>query len=236
MHGIIPVPAPATLEILRNIPTYGSGIPFELVTPTGAGIIATLASGFGEMPEMIVDRSGYGSGQRVLESRPNLLRIILGKPEKSLSVMTGHCQEEDIVVMEANIDDMNPEWFGYLMEQVQNTGALDVCWHPVQMKKNRPGIMVQILCRKEQKVRMAEILLRETTTIGVRCHEAHRYLLKRENVQVKTSYGEISMKKIIHLDGRTRLAPEYETCRKIALEKAIPIQDVYNTLLRETAE
>jgi hypothetical protein len=236
MHGVIPVPAPATLEILKNIPTYGSGIPFELVTPTGAGIIATLAVGFGKMPEMTLEKSGYGSGQRVLESRPNLLRIILGQPDKSLFIMTEHCLEDDIVVMETNIDDMNLEWFGYLMEKVQNAGALDVCWHPVQMKKNRPGIMVQILCREEQKGGIAKILLKETTTIGIRFYEARRYMLKRENILLKTSYGETWMKKIIGLDGQTRLAPEYEACRKIALERNIPIQDVYNNLLKETAE
>ena len=237
MHGVIPIPAPATLEILKHVPTYGSGIPFELVTPTGAGIIATLAGRFGKMPEMTIEKTGYGSGQRILESQPNLLRIILGSLEPAGSTrMDENCLEDDIVILETNIDDMNPEWFGFLMEQAQSAGALDVSWHPIQMKKNRPGTLVQILCHAEQKTKMVEILLRETTSIGIRCYEAHRYMLKRETVILKTSYGDIQMKKITGLDGRTRLAPEYDVCRKIALEKNIPIKRVYHTLLKEAVD
>ncbi|MBA3030701.1 MAG: nickel pincer cofactor biosynthesis protein LarC [Desulfobacteraceae bacterium] len=237
MHGVIPIPAPATLEILKHVPTYGSGIPFELVTPTGAGIIATLAGRFGKMPEMRIEKTGYGSGQRILESQPNLLRIILGSLEPAGSTrMDENCLEDDIVILETNIDDMNPEWFGFLMEQAQSAGALDVSWHPIQMKKNRPGTLVQMLCHAEQKTKMVEILLRETTSIGIRCYEAHRYMLKRETVILKTSYGDIQMKKITGLDGRTRLAPEYDVCRKIALEKNIPIKRVYDTLLKEAVD
>ena len=233
MHGIIPIPAPATLEILKNIPTYGSDVPFELVTPTGAGIVATLSRSFGTMPEMTVERTGYGSGQRILESRPNLLRIVLGhSPEDSVQA-GANCLEDDVVVIETNIDDMNPEIFGYLMERLLQAGALDVCWFPVYMKKNRPGTMVQILCRKAEKKAIGEILFTETTSIGIRYHDAHRTILKREISQFESSYGMIRVKKVIEINGTTRLVPEYDECRKIAVQKNIPMRAVYERLLKE---
>ena len=230
MHGVIPVPAPATVEILKNVPTYGTDIPFELVTPTGAAIIASLADSFGPMPGMITKKVGYGSGQRVLESQPNLLRVITGNLDKDLPDQKKNCLKDTITIIETTIDDMNPEIFGYLMEQLQQAGALDVYWFPVYMKKNRPGTMVQVLSYDETKQALSEILLTETTSIGLRCYDANRYLLKREIVTLETSFGEIQAKQITGLDGKKRIVPEYEVCREIAMEKGIPIKAVYDVI------
>jgi pyridinium-3,5-bisthiocarboxylic acid mononucleotide nickel chelatase len=231
MHGTIPIPAPATISILKGIPTYGTGIPYELVTPTGAAIIAALARSFGPMPEMITEKIGYGSGQRILESQPNLLRVVLGKEREHLQDRHPNILEDDIVVIETNIDDMNPEWFGHVMERLQKAGALDICWLPVHMKKNRPGTMAQILCRKQQKTAVVRILLTETTSLGVRTYDAHRYMLERKAVRISTTYGEMSAKQVKDVDGILRVVPEYDECKKIADEQNVAIRDVYDTVL-----
>ena len=226
-HGILPVPAPATLAILKNIPVYGSGIPYELVTPTGAAIIAVLAESFGGMPDMIIQKTGYGAGKHEIESRPNLLRIITG-------TLPGN-KNERVVVVETCIDDMNPEVFGFMMDRLFEDGALDVYWIPVFMKKNRPGTMVQVLCRENRKTAVIERILSESTSIGVRYYNVQRAVLARKQINVKTTYGTIQAKKIQQLDGSFRIVPEYEVCKKIALEKNIPIRIVYNTIAKEVA-
>ncbi len=220
-HGKLPVPAPATIEILKNIPVYGTEIPFELVTPTGAVIISTLAETFGKMPDMLVSKIGYGSGTRDLEKIPNLLRIFLGK---SIS------RSDTVTMIETSIDDMNPEVFGFLMERLFEDGALDVYLVPAFMKKNRPGTLLQVLCHQNAKESVIRRILSETTTLGVRYFDVERRLLDREAVTIKTDYGPVAAKKVTTPDGRFRIVPEYEVCRAIAHKKNIPIRTVYEKI------
>ncbi len=223
-HGTLPVPAPATLCILKGVPVYGTQIPQELVTPTGAAIIVALAESFEEIPEMIIEKTGYGAGKRELKTIPNLLRIITGKAFIQ--------QKNAITVIETCIDDMNPEIFGFLMDRLFEKGALDVYWIPIFMKKNRPGTMVQVLCPEDCREIVIDCILSETTSLGVRYYDVKRRVLARESVLMETVYGEIAVKRIIAPDGSVRMAPEYEVCRKIALEKNIPIRIVYDTILQ----
>jgi len=223
-HGTLPVPAPATLAILKGVPVYGTQIPQEIVTPTGAAIIVALAESFEEIPDMIIEKTGYGAGKRELKTIPNLLRIITGKA-------FAH-QKDAITVVETCIDDMNPEVFGFLMDRLFEKGALDVYWIPIFMKKNRPGTMVQVLCPEDCREIVIDCILSETTSLGVRYYDVKRRVLARESVFMKTVYGEIAVKRIIAPNGSIRMAPEYEVCRKIALEKNIPIRIVYDTILK----
>ncbi len=220
-HGKLPVPAPATIEILKYIPVYGTDVPFELVTPTGAAIVSTLAETFGKMPDMLVSKIGYGSGIRDLEKIPNLLRIFFGEP----------IPKSDIVTMiETSIDDMNPEVYGFLMERLFEDGALDVYLVPVIMKKNRPGTLLQVLCYHNTKESLIRRILTETTTLGVRYFDVERRLLDREAVTIQTDYGPVSAKKVITPGGLFRIVPEYEVCRAIARKKNIPIRTVYEKI------
>lgn len=226
-HGTLPVPAPATLEILKNIPVYGAGIDHELVTPTGAAIVATLAESFGSLPEMVIQKTGYGAGTRDLEEIPNLLRIVLGTVENQ--------KADEIVVVETSVDDMNPEIFGFLMERLFEDGALDVYWIPVFMKKNRPGTLVQVVCAKSRRDAIIDRLLLETTSIGIRYYDVRRRILERDQVEIETTFGMIAVKRIKYPDGNVRIVPEYEVCKKIAYENNIPIKTVYETITREAA-
>jgi uncharacterized protein (TIGR00299 family) protein len=235
-HGKLPVPAPATLEILKDVPIYGADIAHELVTPTGAAIIASVAESFGPLPPMHIEKSGYGAGQRELKDRPNLLRIIKGTPADSQRDIKDQLQSDEIIILETCIDDMNPEFFGFIMERLFADGALDVYWIPVHMKKNRPGTMVQVLCDAACKERLIERLLSETTSLGVRYYKAVRRLLFREPYTVHTSLGEIEVKRVKDPDGGIRLIPEYEVCRKIALQRKLPLRVVYATIVKEAAE
>ncbi len=225
-HGTLPVPAPATIEILKGIPVKGSNISHELVTPTGAAIIATLSNCYEHFPDMMIEKIGYGAGKKDFEEIPNLLRIITGT--RSVD------SNERTIMVETCIDDMNPEIFGFLMDRLFEDGALDVCWIPVFMKKNRPGTMVQVLCRSDAKEKVVHRILSETTTSGLRFYEVHRQILFREAIQVETSFGTLQAKKIVQMDGSIRITPEYEVCKKIALEKNIPIKIVYDTVIKET--
>jgi uncharacterized protein (TIGR00299 family) protein len=231
-HGILPVPAPATLGILKDVPVYGIKIPHELVTPTGAAIIATLAESFKEMPDMIIDKIGYGAGKRELETQPNLLRIILGTEITNSEKGIGEYHTDQILIIETCIDDMNPEMFGFLMERLFEKGALDVYWIPIFMKKNRPATMVQVLCQEDCREMLMACILSESSSLGVRYYHAKRRMLGRERVMVKTVYGEIAVKRITELNGSSRIVPEYEICKKIALEKNLPIRVVYDTILK----
>ncbi len=231
-HGILPVPAPATLSILKGIPVYGTKIPHELVTPTGAAIIASLAESFEEMPDMIVDKIGYGAGNRELESQPNLLRIILGSETMNLEKGVGVYQADQIVILETCIDDMNPEVFGFLMERLFEKGAMDVYWIPIFMKKNRPATMVQVLCTENYRDVLVACILSESSSLGVRYYYAKRRMLGREKIVIKTVYGDIAAKRITELDGSSRIVPEYEICKKIAIEKNLPIRIVYDSILK----
>jgi uncharacterized protein (TIGR00299 family) protein len=235
-HGKLPIPAPATIEILKDVPVYGTEATNELVTPTGAAIIACLADSFGLLPEMSVKKTGYGAGQRELLDRPNLLRIITGTPLGPKIDLNDSLQTDQIVILETCIDDMNPELFGFLMERIFEDGALDVYWIPVHMKKNRPGTMVQVLCKEDRRDILIRRLLAETTSLGIRYYHAHRQLLARDQLTITTSFGEIRVKRIKDPEGRTRLIPEYEACKRIALQKKIPLRVVYDTIAREAAE
>jgi uncharacterized protein (TIGR00299 family) protein len=235
-HGKLPIPAPATIEILKDVPVYGTEASNELVTPTGAAIIVCLADSFGPLPEMSVKKTGYGAGQRELQDRPNLLRIITGTPVGPEKDLKDNLQTDQIIILETCIDDMNPELFGFLMERIFEDGALDVYWIPVYMKKNRPGTMVQVLCKEDRKDILIRRLLTETTSLGIRYYHAHRQLLTRDQLTITTSLGEIQVKRIKDPEGSTRLIPEYEACKMIALQKKIPLRVVYDTIVKEAAE
>ena len=219
-HGRIPLPAPATIALLKGIPVYDSGVSAELVTPTGAALLKGLACSFGAMPPMVVEQVGYGVGSRELPDRPNLLRILVGRD-------TEEPQTETVVVMEANVDDTNPEWLGFLMERLFSAGALDVLFCPVQMKKGRPAVLIQVIGKPHQKDRLMEILFQESTTLGVRYQMMQRKILAREEAEIDSPWGKMKVKKISRPDGLFQLLPEYDSCRKIALEKGLPIKDVY---------
>jgi len=236
-HGVLPVPAPATLEILKGAPVYGCDAGVELVTPTGAAIVAGMAKGYSSLPPMRVQAIGYGAGAREVQGRPNLLRILVGTPLAGtlMDACSGAEASETLVMVETCIDDMNPEIFSYLMETLFADGALDVFWVPVQMKKSRPGTWVHVLCTPGQRQAIVERLLSETTTLGVRFHEVRRTVLGRESVEVTSAFGVIKAKKVKGLDGTERIVPEYEVCKQIAQDRQQPLQVVYETILR-TAE
>lgn len=235
-HGILPVPAPATLEILKHVPVMGTSVEQELVTPTGAAIIAEISDSFGCLPEMHITHVGYGAGQRKIDDRPNLLRVIMGSPDP----ITGSGSVEDtadsVVVVETCIDDMNPELFGYLMERLFQDGALDVYWIPVYMKKNRPGTMVQVICPRSKKHVVVERILAETTSIGVRFYDVHREKLARKRTRISTRYGDVEVKCIYGPGERVRLIPEYEVCRKIAQSLQVPLTEVYAEISKVSAD
>ena len=233
-HGSLPVPAPATAELLRDIPIYSSGVDAELVTPTGAALVATLARSFGPLPPMKVERIGYGAGARDLRGHPNLLRLFLGQRIELGSRESGvggeaansDAGEEVVSVLEANVDDMSPQLYGYLVERALAAGALDVTCSSIQMKKNRPGLEVSILCPPERTDALAQLLFDETTTIGLRIYEARRKVLDRELVTVETVYGAVRVK-VARRDGRVvNVAPEYEDCQRLAAEKSVPLKEV----------
>lgn len=224
-HGRLPVPAPATLHLLRGVPVYDSGLQAEMVTPTGAAILAHLAADFGARPAMTITRSGYGAGARSFADRPNVLRLIVGDLQER---GTG----DHVCVLETTIDDMNPEWAGYLMERLFERGALDVTFVPAQMKKNRPGVLVTVVCRDERCSPLTDTLLDETTTAGVRTTRARRTVVPRRTASLKTKYGALQVK-LLGDGPRERVVPEYEECRRLALKKNVPLQDVYREVLRQ---
>ena len=233
-HGKIPVPVPATLAILKDIPVSPSDAQTEIVTPTGAAIISTLASSFGTIPEMVIKRTGYGSGKKDTgSSLPNLLRIVLGEPVIKKQKVQLNVQKETIYIVKTNIDDMNPEISGYLMETLFDNQALDVCYTPVQMKKNRPGLQVEILCRYQELENIIHIVLTETTSIGVRYHQCNRYSLVRKKAIVETRFGKLQVKKTEGLDSDIHFIPEYEVVKELAKRKKIPLKDVYNQILSD---
>lgn len=221
-HGILPVPAPATARLLLGKPTYSNGVQKELVTPTGAAIVATLCNHFGPQPAMNISAIGYGAGTADLESQPNVLRLMAG----DLAETTTDTHGGTIRVLEANLDDMNPQIFGYLLEKALAAGALDVFATPVQMKKNRPGTLVTVLCKPEDEAKFQEMLFAETTTLGLRSHLVERRALPREFVKVSTRFGEVRVK-VSRAAGRVQHAsPEFDDCRKLAEEKNVPLHEV----------
>jgi uncharacterized protein (TIGR00299 family) protein len=228
-HGTFPIPAPATLELLKNAPVYSGEIQKELVTPTGAAIVNVLASRFGSFPRMKPEKIGFGAGSRDFKSFPNVLRITIGE---SVEEHASAIPEEDITILEAHVDDMTPQLFGYMMDRALQEGALDVFATSVQMKKNRPGMLLTVLCRPEDAQRLTRVMFAETTTLGVRRREEKRARLARRHLTVSTRWGEIRMK-VANLNGSvSNYAPEYEDCRRIAEQQHIPLKAVMQEALK----
>lgn len=216
-HGRYPVPVPGVLALCRGVPTEQTDIRAELVTPTGAAIITTLARSFGPQPPFCQQAVGYGAGRRDLDAIPNLLRLRLGERAPA---------SERVLLLEANIDDMNPEVYGYLFDQLLAQGACDVYAAPVLMKKGRPGHVLSVLAPVGRLDELAAIVLRETTTIGLRYYGVERRVLERQIRAVATPYGEVKVK-FSYIDGRGRAAPEYEDCARLAQEHKVPLLSVY---------
>jgi len=227
-HGVLPVPAPATAKLLQGKPTYSNGVQRELVTPTGAAIVSTLCDTFGPQPQMTVSAIGYGAGSIELEGQPNVVRIMIG--EAADKVIAGF--DEEISVIEANLDDMNPQIYGYFLEKALAAGALDVYTTPVQMKKNRPGTLLTLLCKPQDTNSLMSLVFAETTTFGARTYRAQRRTLPRESVNVHTQFGDVRVK-LSRVNGRIlHVAPEFDDCRKLAVEKNVPLQRVLSEAMR----
>ena len=219
-HGTLPLPAPAVCEILNNVPVYGSSIEQELVTPTGAALVKTLSSDFGDFPAMKISRTGYGAGSRKLPGDiPNLFRLVIGYERKIEEV-------QEVEVIETNLDDWSPETFPHLCEQLFASGALDVTLVPVHMKKGRPGFLLSVITNPAQALEIKKYILNETTSIGLRFRREKRMTLPRETGTVKTTWGPVQVKRVETPTGYS-LYPEYEDCRRVALENKVPLKDVY---------
>lgn len=235
-HGRFPIPAPATLEILgaRGVPLSQCSEPHELVTPTGAALLAELVESFGPMQNLVAEKIGFGLGTRENKTRANVLRAILGH---DLEAGAAHDWESDrVAVLETNLDDINPEILGAFIEHALAAGALDVFHTPIQMKKNRPAVLLTVLCAEAEADRFTELLLRETTAFGVRRHVADRRKLAREIVNVTTTYGDVSVK-LGRLDGKLlQAAPEFESCKAVAARAGVPLKTVYEAASRAKVE
>ena len=228
-HGTLPVPAPATLELLKDAPLYSSGIQFELVTPTGAAIVKTLAKRFAPFPAMKMEKTGYGAGTRDFVGCANVMRLTIGESQPEF---TAEIPRDTITVLEANIDDLNPQVFGYVMDRLLEEGALDAFGMPVQMKKNRPGMLLTVLCRNEDVAKLTDLIFTETTTLGVRQREERRQALAREWMTIATRWGDVRVK-VASMNGTvTNYAPEYEDCRRIATECHVPLKSVMQEVLQ----
>jgi uncharacterized protein (TIGR00299 family) protein len=225
-HGTYPLPAPATLEIMKGLPLTDSGLRYELVTPTGAAIAAEVAI-FSPFPAMTMKKTGYGVGSRDIPEQPNLLRGLLGSPLPEI------LENDRVTVMETNLDDSNAEWLGALMERLFENGALDVSYSPLQMKKNRPGVKVTVICEPSQTQTLSRLLLRESSAIGVRFHHVERLKLRRENRTFVSSLGEVSVKLVFEGRKILRITPEYESCRQIARRLDIPLPEVCRIINQE---
>ncbi len=217
-HGVLPVPAPATATLLQNKPVYARGPAMELTTPTGAAVVAALASDFGVMPPMRVQSIGYGAGDKDFKEHANVVRVMIGQASGAIS---GEMPATTVTVIEANIDDASPQLIGYAVERVLEAGALDTLVIPAQMKKGRPGVVIQVITEHEKREELIAILLRETTTLGVRFHSAERRVEARRMVEVSTSHGIVRIKESDH-----GFAPEYEDARKIAYASGVPLKQV----------
>ena len=229
-HGTFPVPAPATVELLKGVPVYSSGIQAELVTPTGAAIVKTLAGRFSAFPPMTIEKTGYGAGVRDFPGHANVVRLTLGEAQ----ILDGaSSSQEMITVLEANLDDLNPQIFGYVIDRLLQEGALDAFCVPVQMKKNRPGMLLTVLCKPEDALGLTDLVFAETTTLGVRRRDEKRQALARRWVNVETRWGQVRMK-LASMNGTvTNYAPEHEDCRRIASERHVPLKDVMQEAVRE---
>ncbi|AEY66802.1 nickel pincer cofactor biosynthesis protein LarC [Clostridium sp. BNL1100] len=221
-HGLLPVPVPAVMEMLcsSKIPLITEDIPFELVTPTGLGIIKMISSGFGKMPPMSIEKTGYGMGKRET-GRFNALRVVMGSLYQQDMM-----PNDEISILETNIDNMSPEIMGYTMEKLLDSGALDVYYTPIYMKKNRPSAMLTVLVKCGEEKKISDIIFSETSTIGIRISHSQRFCMDRELVKVNTQYGDVRVK-VANIGDIMKFAPEYEDCRSIALKTGMPIKEVY---------
>jgi len=224
-HGPLPVPGPATLELLKGLPTFGVDIEGETVTPTGAALVRALGKGFGAQPGMTIERIGYGAGQKEFPDRPNLFRLLIGRVSP---VGNG----EQMLLLETNIDDMNPQLYDHVMERLFAAGARDVFLSAIQMKKNRPATLLSVICEPAERERLTKIILQETTTIGVRYHAVNRIILPRQSKKIKSRYGEVTVKIVEQPDGRKRATPEYDDLRRIAAAKKLPIKLIHDEVMR----
>ncbi len=247
-HGRLPIPAPATLAILgaRGIPLSQCEEPHELVTPTGAALLAELVETFGPMRNLTAEKLGFGLGTRDHLTRPNALRAILGEVSDTAALAAGEpaaaptsasnsihdWQTDTITVLETNLDDTSAELLGHFVEKALAAGALDVFHTPIQMKKNRPGVLLSVLCARAEADKFTELILLETTAFGVRRYSAERRKLSREWLTVSTPHGQVQVK-LGRLDGRlVQAAPEYESCKRVAEQAQVPLKQVYEAALR----
>jgi len=223
-HGPLPIPAPATAELLKAYPVRLGDGEGELVTPTGAAIIAALTQPGAPLPPIRIEAVGYGAGARTLRDRPNVLRLVLGTTAEV-------CAADEMIVLETNVDDASPELLAHVMERLFAAGARDVWFTPVQMKKNRPGTLLQVLAEPALRDALAAVVLTETTAIGVRHHPVGRLLLPREQVTVETDLGSVAVKVARAPDGSLNIAPEYESCKRLAAERTVPLKVVYQAAI-----
>jgi hypothetical protein len=237
-HGTLPVPAPATLKLLRDAPVYSSGPQVELVTPTGAAIVKTLSTRFAAFPAMKIEKAGYGAGTREFPEHPNLLRLTIGEalPVDAASTSptsSPGTSSDRITVLEANLDDLSPQVLAYAMERLLAEGALDVFSVPVQMKKSRPGALLTVLAKIEDTNRLTKLIFAETTTLGVRRREEQRQTLSRRWETVDTTWGPVRIK-IANLNGTvSNYAPEYEDCRTLAEAHHVPLRTVMQEAIQQ---
>ena len=234
-HGRFPVPAPATLELLGGAPIFSSGFEAELVTPTGAAIVHKLVSRFVPLPQMKIDAVGYGAGARDFPGHANVLRLVVGEEQESaglFSELDSIASRETITVLQASLDDLNPQVFGYVVERLLAEGALDSFSTPLQMKKGRPGALLTVLARPSEAPRLAKLIFQETSTLGVRLRQESRMALLRRQVSVRTPWGEVQMK-VASMNGSVaHYAPEYEDCRRIAAQRQVPLKQVMQEAIR----
>lgn len=229
-HGRFPVPPPAVAELLKGVPFYSTEIKGELLTPTGAAIITTVCAEYGPIPQIKIERTGYGAGTREYDNFPNVLRVMLGE------TVAQHPADEWLWLIETNVDDVSPQIIGYVMDRAFELGALDCYFTPVHMKKNRPGVLLSILSDKKQKESLMQLLFKETTTLGVRTYEVARRALERSMVRVETLYGPIDVK-VAHLNGRVvNEMPEFEQCRHAATKADVPLKFVEEAVLLALAK
>lgn len=219
-HGRLPLPAPATLAILEGLEVRDASTETETVTPTGAALVKALATSCGPMPAMRIQQVGYGAGSRDLPDRPNCLRVLIGEAAAAGETQT-------VLILETNLDDASPESLGFMMERLFGAGALDVVFIPAQMKKNRPGTQVQVVAHPERKDDLTRILFEESTTLGVRFRTCERRVLDRDVVTLESPWGPLRVKRVKDPGGRSRLVPEFEACRAVALSRKVPLRDVY---------
>ena len=219
-HGRFPIPPPAVAELLRDRPVYGGDVEGEFVTPTGASIITSVCDRFGNIPSMKIETMGYGAGSRNPKGFPNTLRLLIGETDAVSNT------DETLLMIETNIDDMSPQLFGYVMDRAFELGALDCYLTQTQMKKNRPGSLISILCQPRDREKFLEMLFAETTTIGARTYEVERRALVRETIRVETQFGAIDVKVARGNNGNVNAMPEFDQCRAAAMAASVPLREV----------